>query len=227
MQRIPCPITSKQIQDLVTIEDVARILRELDVSLAGSALDSLHSFNTTYLIITEHVQQAMRENRFQDCGFLESFDICFAMYYLQALHDYCHDARVPSAWRITFEAAQRHKAPSLVVMALGVNAHVNNDIPQVLLETSATDANRPDYRLVNQVIKEALSEVLSKVQPHHPRLHRLYRPVMNVLIRLWRYTAWHHFEHLAHQRLSVGQIEKRAYIVGRCTHLILAHNAHG
>jgi len=78
----------------------------------------------------------------------------------------CHGA-MPRCWRATFDVA---RAPRLLIaqhLLLGINAHVNYDLPQVLVEL-APEANelarlRPDFDAVNDVLAETLPIVLKSL----------------------------------------------------------------
>ena len=49
-------------------------------------------------------------------------------------------------------------------MALGVNAHVNNDLAQVLLAANVPEEFKADYDKVNDIIGESLREVVMSLQ---------------------------------------------------------------
>lgn len=87
-------------------------------------------------------------------------------------------------------------------MALGVNAHVNNDIPQVLLDCHTDTQHRADYNRVNAIIASSLDEILDGFK----------RPM---LVRIWRWTAWHKFRRLEQGGTSVKELEHTAESTGR------------
>jgi Tfp pilus assembly PilM family ATPase len=63
--------------------------------------------------------------------------------------------RRPRAWRLCFDAAISGRSLVLQDMLLGVNAHVNNDLPLALDRVSIDpdrDARRRDHEAVNAVL---------------------------------------------------------------------------
>lgn len=207
------------------ITDVVAALETLEHDLPLADLQLLQNFNHTYLIITKHVRRAIRKGQFQHPDFLEKFDTRFAHYYLRALKSYLTNGTVPPAWRQAFRSAKTTKASgnkagnvsALVIVGLGVNAHINNDIAQVLLDCQASPKHYADYRRINTVIAGSINEVLDNIQssnkwfgPQQKLLKPLYKLVMNCLVRLMRFRAWQNFKKLQQQSLSIHRIESTA-----------------
>src|SRR6266516_4686783 len=61
------------------------------------------------------------------------WDLVFADRYLQALEQWNRGEAPPGPWRVAFEATSEALIPLRHVL-LGINAHVNYDLPQALLE---------------------------------------------------------------------------------------------
>ena len=100
-------------------------------------------FLSTYLRTTQAVGKAIDDARFEDPDWVELWDVKFAELYLQA-----HDADLaPRPWRLAFEASP--ELPALGHVLLGINAHVNYDLPQALLEV-ISDEDFLDPALMNQ-----------------------------------------------------------------------------
>jgi hypothetical protein len=90
-------------------------------------------FASTYLRTTEAVGAAIDDARFEDPAWVENWDVVFANLFLDA-HDADRDGRtndVPRPWRLAFDAPA--DLPPLRHVLLGINAHVNYDLPQALL----------------------------------------------------------------------------------------------
>lgn len=90
-------------------------------------------FHGTYSRTTLAVGNAVDRGSFEDPEWVERWDEAFAQLYLDAL-----DARiagdlkkVPRPWRLAFDAPA--DLPPLRHLLLGMNAHVNYDLPQALL----------------------------------------------------------------------------------------------
>lgn len=197
--------------------DVLRALLRLDDDLDETELQSLKNFNHTYAIITRKVHEAMQGTYFDNPEFLNRFDARFAYYYTHALDNYLHNQTVAPAWQAAFQHAKHHESSPLIQMALGVNAHVNNDIPQVLLDCEADRMHHDDFLKVNGLIADSIDEVISKLEdskrftdPKKPVIAMACKPVMKRLIKSWRDAAWRNFEAYKNQEISVEDIEQSA-----------------
>jgi hypothetical protein len=203
-------------QNLQTVGDVVTAMQTLDRDLNRSDLRRLTAFNTTYRIISQNVRQALRDGRFQHPDFLQRFDTRFAAYYFNALRAYLHGRDAPVVWRKTFDLNRTGQLAPLAAMALGVNAHVNNDIPQVLRDCGARPRHYRDYQLVNDIIRDCIGEIIDNLEPggrldpHHRILRPLYVMGMTWFIRRWRANAWKHYRQLTTQRLDRPGLERFA-----------------
>lgn len=203
---------------LNNIEDVLESLQLLEHDLSRMGLRYLSNFNYTYLIITRNVRQALRKGLFTDESFLNQFDGRFAYYYTHAIHEFLEHASVAPAWRVAFEKAKLEQESPLTTMALGVNVHVNNDIPQVLLDCRATGKHYEDYLVINGIIGSSLEEVIDELDddarltnPKTPVLNPAYKLVMKKMVKEWRQDTWNKYEDLQNQGISVKEIEQAAY----------------
>lgn len=211
-------LESLQDRDLRSIEDVRQVLDKLDDLLPGSELPALRYFNHAYFIITSAVEEQRRHGKFQDVEFLNKFDTTFAWYYLEPLRNYLRRSDVPPAWQAAFDYCRTGNGKPVRALALGVNAHVNNDIPQVLHACGVRPGHKNDYLLVNHIIDTTISSIQTSVSIKK-RLVRLYYQVgMRAIIRLWRRNAWLKAVRLQQKEWSKRAVEKRA--------LWISHGAH-
>jgi hypothetical protein len=201
--------------ELQTIADVEKTLRRMEQRLSTSHLQAVGNFNRAYLIITKNVHDAVRHNRFKHTTFLNMFDTTFASYYIAALQQYAATGSTVPAWQIAFERSA--STSPVLTMALGVNAHVNNDIPQVLKDCSASHTYRADYNLVNSIISDSIEEVLQSLDhdtaplsPKRTVLVPAYGVTMKTLIKRWRKRAWNNFLALQGGSLSEDELEQQA-----------------
>ena len=94
--------------------------------------DPRRYFLATYSRTTAAVGEAIIEARFEDPAWVDRWDVAFADLYLEAAAAYDSDpARTPRPWRVAFDV-QPDRHPLQHVL-LGINAHVNYDLPQALL----------------------------------------------------------------------------------------------
>jgi hypothetical protein len=208
--------------NLRTIEDVQVALEKLNHDLSVEGLEQLINFNHTYLIITKNVKNAMKKNLFDHPEFLEQFDTVFADYYLRALRAYIRKTPAPPAWIFACDKAHKRQCSAFITMALGVNAHVNNDIAQVLRDTEPSDEVRRDYNLINSIIASSIDEVIDELSeetnrfgPRNMLLRPLYKIIMHILIIVWRTTAWNNYKKLTSAKISVSDIEMKAVRTAR------------
>lgn len=111
----------------VLIERMQRLGAEMPAS------DTLGIFHRTYTRITEAVRDEIRRGGFADNEWTESWDVAFAGLYLQALDQWQSGHSPSGPWKIAFEAGRGPHLPPLRHVLLGINAHINFDLPQALL----------------------------------------------------------------------------------------------
>lgn len=92
-------------------------------------------FLATYLRTTRAVGGAVREGRFEDPAWVEEWDVVFAELYVDALTAHREGRSTPRPWRLAFEASSEMHPLGHVL--LGVNAHINYDLPQALVRVIA------------------------------------------------------------------------------------------
>jgi hypothetical protein len=124
-----------------TIAELQDAMKERLAAL-GPEQAAARDFLSTYLRTTAAVAAAMESDTFEDPAWVERWDLVFAGLYLAALDAYVSQAGRPSRpWRLAFNAAPG--LPPLLNVLLGVNAHINYDLPQALLAV-ITDAEFRD-----------------------------------------------------------------------------------
>src|SRR3954449_822225 len=99
---------------------------------------SRREFLRTYRRTTAAVGAAVDAGVFEDARWVEAWDVAFAGLYLAALDaDLDGTGGVPGPWRHAFDApATLHPLQHVL---LGINAHVNHDLPQALLAVISDD----------------------------------------------------------------------------------------
>jgi hypothetical protein len=111
--------------------------------------DPRRFFHATYLRTTQAVGAELAAGGFLDAAWVERWDVAFAEFYLDALDaDKCA-AHVPGPWAAAFAAADDPACvlPPLRHVLLGMNAHINYDLPQALL-AAISDAEFDDPALL-------------------------------------------------------------------------------
>ena len=199
-----CPRGSLRCVDNVIKEMTKRYNR------LGCHHDSAFAF--TYLLTTEEYRRAVEDPAFfTDNAFVNHQDAVFADYYFRA-HDAWRAGRtadVPPAWRIAFDAAARQRVTGMGNVLLGMNAHVNRDLPFVLagigLVKPDGSSRKPDHDRVNaflaQVNTYLLVEAAKVLDPTMddgdvPGTTLDNMAAVQLLVG-WREQAWRNAERLA------------------------------
>jgi hypothetical protein len=151
-----------------------------------AAGDQRRYFHATYQRTTIAVAERLRDGGFDDAGWVERWDVAFADLYLDALQAALAGRRPARPWEVAFGAAA--DLPPLRHVLLGMNAHINYDLPQALLavitdEEFADPAllarRKADHRAIDEVLAArvgAEGDELAAVSGPASRLDRLLRP---------------------------------------------------
>jgi Family of unknown function (DUF5995) len=127
---------------------------------------------------------------------------------------------VPPAWRIAFETARDGEVLGAQDMLLGINAHVQNDMPFVLaqlqLRTHKGTPRKPDHDKVNEVLASGYERVISAVRERYDASMGTTNPpgvpaddVAGLeMVREWRENIWRNAEKLVNAKSD----EERAQV---------------
>ncbi len=128
---------------------IDELVERMDGLLAGleARQDPAWYFLATYRRTTVAVKEELERGGFADREWVERWDILFADLYLRALEAREAGRTPPGPWEEAFGASQGVRLPPLRHVLLGMNAHVNYDLPQALLG-SITDDDFADEALV-------------------------------------------------------------------------------
>jgi hypothetical protein len=139
------------------------VLQQMTDELRTVTSPAHRVFLQTYQRTTAAVGKAVRGGEFEDPGWVSAWDVVFAELYLSALRAYYQDQRagVPRPWRLAFAAPP--ELPALRHVLLGINAHINYDLPQALLAV-ISDADFEDQELIQRRRRdhERIDAVLSQ-----------------------------------------------------------------
>lgn len=108
--------------------------------------DARRFFHQTYLRTTIAVGEEIERGGFLDANWLSDWDVAFANLYLDALDADLNGGMLPGPWRVAFGVARtRPKLPPLRHVLLGMNAHINYDLPQSLIAViSPAEFDQPE-----------------------------------------------------------------------------------
>jgi hypothetical protein len=151
-----------------------------------AAGDKRRYFHATYQRTTIAVAEELKRGGFADPDWVERWDVAFADLYLDALEADMTGRRPSRPWAIAFGAPDG--LPPLRHVLLGMNAHINYDLPQALVavisdeqfDDAALLARREaDHRAIDDVLASRVAaedDELTRLSGPPPLLDRLLRP---------------------------------------------------
>jgi Family of unknown function (DUF5995) len=172
-------------------ELIARMTAQLEPLEAAG--DKRRYFHATYLRTTIAVAEEIGRGGFADPAWVERWDIVFADLYLDALGADMASQRPSRPWAIAFGAPAG--LPPLRHVLLGMNAHINYDLPQslvaVISDEEFADAallarREADHRRIDEVLASRVAaedEALTRLSGPAPLLDRVLRPVSRLSTR--------------------------------------------
>lgn len=224
-------------------QSIAR-MRRLEAALAAKG-DMRAVFVTTYLEILHATKEAVgKPGFFEDPATVELEARYFVQLYLSAhdAYDRGDMARVPAPWRASFDLAASGRSLAIENLLLGINAHVNYDLPRALAAAGAhSPANERDFERFNDLLFERIDPIKRRVIDRYTQpapvgsqraLHLLDRvagqldeKATKLMFIQWRNRAWQHSAALAAgQADAIRQIDTAAmqgvhavHVAGRVT----------
>jgi hypothetical protein len=203
---------------------VDAVIREMERRFdpLATACDHDAIFSLTYLRTTEEYRRTIEDPTFfEDTNFVNHEDAVFARYYFEAYDNW--DAgrwdAVPQAWAIAFRAADERAVSAAGNIALGINAHVQRDLPFVLAAIGLVkpdgSSRKPDHDRVNEFLNRIADEL-------YPEIARRFDPTVDdgelpgtadnfaefQIIPTWREIAWRNAERL----VAAPSAEARAQV---------------
>jgi hypothetical protein len=121
-----------------TIDELVALMTEIQQRL-DAANDARRHWHGVYRRGTVAVREEIARGGFQDVGWLERWDLVFADIYLDAMERWDAGERPAGPWQVAFEATRDPAVPPLRHVLLGLNAHVNYDLPQALIGVISDD----------------------------------------------------------------------------------------
>src|SRR6478672_2365495 len=192
------------------IAEVAARLQERAHAVPPQYLAFLETYRRTTLAVGTAVDDAM----FEDPAWVQTWDVAFAELYLDALDAELEGRTpdVPRPWRLAFDAPS--DLPPLRQVLLGVNAHVNYDLPQALLAVISIDdfadpvliaRRQRDHQRIDGVLSARVGQEDSEFIDW-TLLDRLILPLNHRASRRFlaesRRKVWHNTEQLQLARLA-------------------------
>jgi hypothetical protein len=193
---------------------VDAVIREMQRRFDPLAQSCDHDsiFALSYLRTTEEYRHTIEDPTFfEDTPFVNHEDAVFAGYYFDAYDAWDAGRRrdVPPAWAIAFQAAADHAVTAQGNLSLGINAHVQRDLPFVLAGIGLVKPDGSSRKHDHDRVNEFLNRVTDGL---YAEIARRFDPTIddgNVpgttaddtgvfqIIPTWREIAWRNAERLA------------------------------
>ena len=193
------------------VQCVDKVIREMTERYNALGCDHDSTFAFTYLVTTQEYRRAVEDpNFFTDNAFINHQDALFADYYFDQFDDWHRGAvaDVSPAWRIAFDSSDRQLVGGMGSVFLGMNAHINRDLPFVLAEIGLVKpdgtSRKPDHDRVNDFLAATNQYLLTEAAKFlDPTLDDVDIPGTSIdnsttvqAIVAWRERAWRNAERL-------------------------------
>jgi hypothetical protein len=177
-------------------------------------------FALTYLRTTQEFARTLTDDPtfFSDVPWITHEDAVFAQLYFNAYDDYQAGRPVPLAWKIAFDAAKDPNIEGMGDLLLGMNAHINRDLPYALAHVGLVKPDGSSRKLDHDKVNVFLDRVIDPLQNE---LAQRYDPIFRIVdaepspadevgalqgIRLIRENAWRNAEDLVAARNNPVQL---------------------
>jgi len=224
-------------ENIITLDEVIERMT-LRLETLQECGDHRAVFQRVYLLMTKEMKGRLSSGFFLDPDWMERVLVHFAQFYFDALNAYeAHQSCAP-AWQLAFQQAADKNGFVLQDALLGINAHINRDLPMVLYQVLHEENAWPDARVMlsrrhdHERINEVLASLVDLVQDelaHH--YARLLRPIdflmgrkdeslSSFILNHCRTNVWYDTEQLLDARsdeqrnILKERIEQDAYAIG-------------
>jgi hypothetical protein len=202
---------------------IDREIKRMDALRQRLGCDHRAVFATTYELLTITLRDAMRANShlFNDPAWVIGEDAVFANLYFDTFVAYERHQPIPAAWKVAFDTAGRGDANAVQDMLLGINAHVQRDMPHMLatvgLHAADGTSHKPDHDVVNEVLNDAYARVVDTIAKRFDPIENFIAPSYNEqlgftgnvlgdqLVQTWRELVWRHAELLLGAATPAGR----------------------
>jgi hypothetical protein len=150
-----------------TLDDVVNGLAAIEAGFLRQR-DHRSIFATLYGVVSAEIRSRVAAGAFEDPPWVHRYAVSFANLYQQALLLWEDGSRAtaPKAWRLAFEAAAGENGFVLQHLLLGINAHVNHDLPYAIdgIGIGADrEARYRDHSAVNAVLAAVTERATQRI----------------------------------------------------------------
>jgi len=203
------------------------VIRKLRARRDRLGCDHRAVFANTYLLLTQEIKRTMNRNPrfFTDNRWLIYEDVTFANFYFAL---YKKDYQLPEAWRIAFDTAASGDQNAAQDMLLGINAHVQRDMPYVVASVGIRkpdgSSRKRDHDVGNKILAAGYERIVRDAERRYDPLIATTNSSATPLddfgglemVKGWREGVWRNAERLLNARtqqerqLVVQSIEQNA-----------------
>jgi hypothetical protein len=172
-----------------------------------AACDARSVFALTYLLTTQAFRETLDTGFWQDQDGIIQLDRVFADLFFAATEAY-EDGNAPPAWTVAFDAATQGRTNAVQDVFLGMNAHIQRDLPVGLAAVGLVQPDGSSRKTDHDAVNGILAGVLDHIEDE---IGRLYDPLVTFadaspspademgaleMLKLWREIAWRNAERL-------------------------------
>ncbi|MEY2930011.1 MAG: hypothetical protein RL033_760 [Pseudomonadota bacterium] len=159
------------------IAEVLEILERLIAEFRGRR-SRLAFFAALYRAVTLRVRLGIERGEFEDGARMDAFDTAFANRYFEALELHLAGGKPAKSWQVAFGAQGRSSVIVFQHLLLGMNAHINFDLPLAALDIApgaALPELETDFFAINRILAGLLDPAQAALGEFSPLLHILDR----------------------------------------------------
>lgn len=185
---------------------VKSVIRKMNRDLRKLARSCDHNaiFQLAYTRTTEaYFESSQIDGFYDDVPWMHHYDAVFASYYTQPQQAWKHGdvSAVPPVWREAFSSADAQELTTTGNFLMGMNAHINRDLPFVITDIGLTDedgnSRKPDHEKVNEFLNnvgdDMTPEIVARFDPTfdtNPDDDLFVGFTIQQAIQEWRERAW-------------------------------------
>ncbi|MDN3687653.1 DUF5995 family protein [Cyclobacterium jeungdonense] len=158
------------------MQDIPSLLLTMKERVDGwkSTGDRRHVFLGCYSMMSQAMHEAVNKGQFFHAPWVSQLLIRFSEYYFDALKHYDQNPELsPMVWRQVHDASKDPEINVIQNLLLGVNAHINYDLPLALYDCLAENwfqlpethkqTLKKDHELVNEIIAQTIDSVQDSI----------------------------------------------------------------
>jgi hypothetical protein len=232
--------STKQVRSLpecrrVRLACVDRVIRGLRRRADAYGCDHRALFPRNYELLTIELRKwILRRGFYDDNRYLILQVVLFARFFHAAMDQWERDpAKVPGAWRVALEAWRQGDTFGVQDLLLGINAHVQRDMPYVVailgLRMRDGRSRKPDHDRGNLVLDAGYEPIVEMVAERYDPSTSVFASPLHEgddyfgleTVKLWREGVWRNAERLrgarsdAERAQVAQQIEQQAELTAR------------